>query len=94
MKKLWFKSRYVGDILSGAKRDTVRARGPRLPLPGERVGLSVGPRPSFAEALIESVDAVAEVPAKRRREVELCYDGEMPSNPVGITFRTSSARKR
>ena len=75
MKTLWFKSRFVEAILSGAKTDTVRSLQSRSPGVGERVALSVGPRPAFAQAMITGVEEVraADLGPQRRAEVtRLC----------------------
>lgn len=55
---LWFKQRYVESILSGEKTDTIRRRSSRLPVAGQIVSFSVGPRPAFARARVIAVEDV------------------------------------
>lgn len=49
---MWFKARYVGPIVRGEKRDTIRRLGKRPPVTGAIVPFSVGPRKPFAMARI------------------------------------------
>ena len=75
MKMLWFKQIFVGDILSGAKTDTIRRESNRLPAVGETIGLSVGARAPFAMARIVrrrrvQFDRLSE---QRRAELGVCY---------------------
>jgi hypothetical protein len=58
MKTLWFKQIYVVDILARQKTDTYRKPSTRLPRAGDRIALTVGPRPPFAVATVESVTPV------------------------------------
>ena len=71
---LWFKATYVHPILAGVKRDTVRQATPRIRklAVGQRVSFSVGPRPAFALATIESIELVAfgELPLEKQRVLE------------------------
>lgn len=88
MKTLWFKQCYVSPILSGEKTDTIRRDSDRLPVPGEIVAFSVGPRPAFCRVKIvkrELID-LAQLKNARRREVLGIYADE--SGPMArLTFR-------
>jgi hypothetical protein len=76
MRTLWFKSEFVVPIMSGEKRDTIRRRSNRLPRAGEVVAFSVGPRPAFAHAVVESVESVGHIQALRRDRLhELIGEG-------------------
>lgn len=68
MKTLWFRAVFVDDIVAGRKTDTYREASSRLPVEGERVALSVGPRRPFAIVIVESVERVRwrSMPAAKR----------------------------
>jgi len=85
MKTIWFKKRYVHDICVGTKTDTIRRPNKQTPKPGETIAFSVGPRPPFAKAFVESVTSVAELTLERRRDVEDCL-GEVPDDAICIMF--------
>lgn len=90
---LWFKNIFVADILSGAKRDTMRPISSRkAPRPGDRIKLSVGPRPAFAEAVVESVEIITlrSLPEWRRAQVLACYP-DAPPQLRRIAFRVVRA---
>jgi len=85
MKTLWFKGKYVHPILSGSKTDTVRKNSNRLPNEGEQVKLTVGPRPAFAIAVVDSIESANELPEWRRKQVVECLS-DLPEDPVMINF--------
>lgn len=87
MKTLWFKAEFVAAILSGNKTDTMRVPSSRLPSVGDRVALSVGPRPPFAVATITGVSRIAlsRLSAVRRAQVLACYSPP-PAHLVRIEF--------
>lgn len=70
---LWFPQKYVAAILDGSKRDTVRSlnRQNNKLVVGERVRMSVGPRPAFATALITKLERLtwAELSDEKRQEL-------------------------
>jgi hypothetical protein len=89
MKILWFKQEFVGSILSGEKRDTIRKASRRLPQAGDIVQFSVGPRPAFARARITAVTPVrhASISAARRAQLARCYEAADPADDmVRLTF--------
>ena len=77
MKTLWFKSEFVPDILAGRKTDTIRRASSRLPVAGDIVAFSVGPRPAFAIAVILEVLPVApaEIASERLQTLARCGTG-------------------
>ena len=85
MKTMWFKGKYVEPILSGSKVDTVRKNSNRLPKEGEQVKFTVGPKPAFAIAVVQSIENVNKLPEWRRKQVVQCL-GDLPENPVMINF--------
>ena len=87
MKTLWFKSEFVADILCGKKCDTIRTQSTRLPKVGDVVAFSVGPRPLFAQAIIERIEAVtiAELPLERSQQLSRC-ELETAKPMVRLTF--------
>jgi hypothetical protein len=90
MKTLWFKSCYVADILAGKKRDTIRRASGRLPMLGETVAFSVGPRTPFARARIAAVEQIADLPDWRKNQVVDAY-GEVPADAVRLVFELVDA---
>jgi hypothetical protein len=88
MKMLWFKGALVADILVRRKTDTIRKRSARLPVVGEMVGLSVGPRAPFATAQIVAVEDVRDLPPDRAAQAaELGID--LAGDLVRIEFRVN-----
>ncbi len=85
MKTICFKQRYVEPILQGSKSDTVRRLNKITPRPGEKVRFSVGPRPAFAEALVDHVIPADGLSQERQQEVIDCL-GEMPEDALLISF--------
>lgn len=55
MTTLWFKRCYVGPILEGSKRTTIRAKPPRFGV-GQTVAATVGPRPPFALLDVQQIE--------------------------------------
>lgn len=92
MKTLWFKGKYVEPILSGSKADTVRKNSPRLPKEGEKVKFTVGPRPEFAIAVIDSIERINSLPEWRRKQVIECL-GDLPEDSVMINFSVTHVPK-
>lgn len=89
MKTLWFKNEFVDPILTGKKTHTVRKEASRLPVVGERVALSVGPRAPFALAIIiarEPID-LERLSALKRREMEKCYPDGITVSLIRLSFR-------
>jgi len=88
MKTLWFKAQFVQEILAGAKRDTIRPESARLPLVGETIALSVGPRKPFARAVVTRRARVdrSRLTRSRHDQVSECY-GELPENSIRLWFR-------
>ena len=84
---LWFKSEFVAPILKGQKTDTIRKDSDRLPVSGEIVSFSVGPRPAFARALIVSVAPVSlsDLDPERRAQVVQSL-GKSKQRLVRLTF--------
>lgn len=74
MRRLWFKQRFVPEILEGRKVDTIRKGVVDWP-PGTRIGASVGPRPPFAilEVTECTVITLSDLPADRRAKVAALY---------------------
>jgi uncharacterized protein YqfB (UPF0267 family) len=91
LKSLWFKQAFVADILSGAKRDTIRVPSERLPKIGEMCRLQVGPRPAFAYARIIAIEIItlALLPQWRRDQVIACYPNP-PQKLARLEFRVVS----
>lgn len=83
MRALWFKQRYVAPILAGEKTDTIRQRTALRV--GDRVPLTVGPRPPFAHAEILAVEHLADVAPARRAEAEALV-GPLGDEAVRIVF--------
>lgn len=87
MKTLWFKSEFVAPILSGEKRDTIRAQSTRLPRAGDVVAFSVGPRAPFAQCIIDRVETITprNLTQRRSQQLERCaIDATKPL--VCLTF--------
>jgi hypothetical protein len=84
MKSLWFKAEFVEAILSGKKRDTIRRASNRLPVVGEQVAFSVGPRTPFTVAEITAITP-ARMNATRRNAVAKLYGNA--DNMVMLRFR-------
>jgi len=82
MRNLWFRGCFRAAILRGEKTDTIRLTC-RL-REGERVALSVGPRPPFARARITRTSSVAlaALSPERRAQVLACYPGLGSATPV------------
>lgn len=74
MKTLWFKFEFVAPILSGEKRDTIRAQSTRLPRVGDVVAFSVGPRTPFAQCVIDRIETVTpdDLPQDRSQQLARC----------------------
>lgn len=85
MKTIWFKGKYVEPILFGSKTDTVRKNSNRLPSVGDEVKFTVGPRPAFAIAKVDSIEKIDKLPDERRLQVVECL-GDLPEDPVMIHF--------
>jgi len=83
---MWFKKRYVDDIMQGTKTDTIRVASSRLPRVGEVVPFSVGPIRPFAFARITDVCEVqlADLDAERAADVRAMVDADKPL--VRISF--------
>ena len=87
MKTLWFKQEFVAPILSGEKRDTIRAQSTRLPRVGDAVAFTVGPRPAFAHAIINSVETIASSDISDNRSQQLARCEIDPTKQmVKLTF--------
>jgi len=71
MRSIWFKQCYVADILSGAKRDTIRAPKRAPPEVGSIVALSVGPVRPFATARVIDVSPIKASALEPARRAEL-----------------------
>ncbi len=69
---MWFKARYVEDILSGRKTETLRRVNGRVPAVGTVAPASVGPVRPFAWLHIDAVDiiSVSDLSEERRTEIE------------------------
>lgn len=77
MKNLWFKQCYVEPILENKKNDTIRKNSLKLPVEGEEISFSVGPRRPFAFAKItrrEYIDITA-CEQNRRDQLSSIYPG-------------------
>lgn len=94
-KTLWFKQRFVEDILAGKKRDTMRPVSKRRFMVGDVCSLSVGPRAPFASARITKVEVIklASLPAWRREQVLACYKAP-PAEMMRLCFRVLSEDDR
>jgi hypothetical protein len=89
MRSLWFKRRYVGPILSGQKRDTLRAKPPARLDTGEIVAASVGPIRPFALLRIEAIQPVtlADLDAETRAAFRAIYPAAEAETVWHIRFR-------
>ena len=87
MKRLWFKSIYISDILSGVKSETIRKFSLRLPVVGDKVLLSCGPRTPFATVEIVSVDPLIDLPKDRRISLAKIYPHFETMQMVILRFR-------
>jgi hypothetical protein len=84
-RAIWFKGEFVADILSGAKRDTIR-QWKRLPKVGDVLSCCVGPRPPFALVRVESVEVARDIEPARRAALFSIYGPLVPVDLVRITF--------
>jgi hypothetical protein len=87
---LYFKEIYRQAILSGQKTDTIRS-GKRFPRVGSVVHACVGPSRIFARLEILAVTPIGALDAERRRQVEECYGGAVPTDAVKIEFAILAA---
>lgn len=86
MRNLWFKQIYVPVILSGEKTDTIRSPKSRVWPINQVVGLSVGPRPPFARAIITGFEQVSAESLGERLMTVAAFYGQHP-NYTRISFR-------
>jgi hypothetical protein len=86
MKTLWFKAKYVDDVVAGKKTDTVRPASIRLPAVGELLALSVGPQRPFRFARVMRIRRVRKLSIKKSEDLALCY-ATVPNNLVHIEFQ-------
>ena len=91
MRTLWFKEIFVAAILSGAKTTTVRKISKRLPVAGELVAFSVGPRVPFTYAQITKIERVTRLSKEKRLELADIY-GRDTQKLVQLSFEIQSAK--
>lgn len=86
MKSLWFKQRYVADILSGDKSSTYRIKRPRF-VEGETISASVGPIRPFVILHVDSIDelTVEQLSADKHAELASLYD----LTDIAVLYRIS-----
>lgn len=83
---MWFKQRFVRDIVIGAKVDTIRKESRRLPRVGDTINVSVGPRSPFASLRIVCITPVAteNIAPDRQASLKSMVDTSQPM--VQIAF--------
>lgn len=75
MRSLWFKQRYVSDILSGVKNDTYRTKKPHFKV-GEQIVAQVGAAAAFAVLTVTNIRELptSELNESKRSELKTFYD--------------------